>query len=270
MTDATATTGRPAVDADEPALCFRGVEMVYPDGTHALSAIDLDVRPGEFVTVVGPSGCGKSTLLKIASGLLEHTAGSVDVDRQRLGYVFQDATLLPWRTVQRNVELLCELHDIDRETRSRLARDAIELVGLSGFENHHPKRLSGGMKMRVSLARSLTLKPSVFLFDEPFGALDEMTRERLNGEVLDLFIHEGFAGLFITHSINEAVFLSTRVVVMSDRPGRIVGEYDIPFPYPRAPELRFEPEFARLAGKVSATLRGHGSDAPPAPAPEDA
>jgi NitT/TauT family transport system ATP-binding protein len=239
-----------------PALSFRGVDMTYADGTHALADIDLDVRPGEFVTVVGPSGCGKSTLLKIASGLLAHTGGECEVDRERLGYVFQDATLLPWRTVQRNVELLCELHGVDRAERRRLAAEAIELVGLAGFEGHHPVRLSGGMRMRVSLARSLTLEPTVFLFDEPFGALDEITRERLNSEVLELFRHEGFAGLFITHSISEAVFLSTRVLVMSARPGRIVAEFEVPFDYPRPDELRFEPDFARLCGEVSAALRG--------------
>ncbi len=230
--------------------------MTYPDGTEALRGITFDVKPNEFVTVVGPSGCGKSTLLKIASGLLPHTGGDVAVDRDKLGYVFQDATLLPWRTVQRNVELFGELHQIPAGERSRLAQEAIELVGLNGFEQAYPKRLSGGMRMRVSLARSLTLNPTVWLFDEPFGALDEITRERLNDEVLRLFQSEGFAGLFITHSISEAVFLSTRVLVMSSRPGRLVGDFSIPFEYPRAPELRFDPEFAKLSGEVSAALRG--------------
>lgn len=239
-----------------PALSFGGVDMTYPDGTEALADIDLAIRPGEFVTVVGPSGCGKSTLLKIASGLLNHTGGDVEVERDRIGYVFQDATLLPWRTVKKNVELLCELHGIDGSERAERAQRAIDLVGLSGFEKHHPKRLSGGMRMRVSLARSLTLEPSVFLFDEPFGALDEITRERLNSEVLDLFQREGFAGLFITHSISEAVFLSTRVAVMSARPGRIIDQFDVPFSYPRKPELRFDPEFAELSGRVSKSLRG--------------
>lgn len=230
--------------------------MTYPDGTEALRDISFDVKPHEFVTVVGPSGCGKSTLLKIASGLLRHSGGQVHVDRDHLGYVFQDATLLPWRTVQKNVELFAELHDVAAEQRRQTATDAIKLVGLDGFENHHPKRLSGGMRMRVSLARSLTLNPTVWLFDEPFGALDEITRERLNDEVLNLFQSQGFAGLFITHSIMEAVFLSTRVLVMSARPGRIVADFAIPFDYPRPPSLRFEPEFARISGEVSAALRG--------------
>jgi NitT/TauT family transport system ATP-binding protein len=230
--------------------------MTFPDGTKALSDVSLDVAKGEFVTIVGPSGCGKSTLLKIASGLLEATSGDISVDRDRIGYVFQDATLLPWRTVRRNVELLAELHGYDKDERGKLADDAIELVGLRGFENHYPRSLSGGMRMRASLARTLTLKPPVFLFDEPFGAVDEITRERLNEETLRLFEQERFAGLFITHSISEAVYLSTKVHVMSARPGRLVASYDVPFEYPRSPDLRFDARFAELCGQVSLALRG--------------
>jgi NitT/TauT family transport system ATP-binding protein len=237
-------------------LAFEHVAMTFPDGTRALDDVSFAVGAGEFVTVVGPSGCGKSTLLRIASGLTDATNGRVSVDRDSLGYVFQDATLLPWRTVQDNVELLAELHGLARTDRKRLAGEAIDLVGLRGFERHYPKSLSGGMRMRASLARALTLKPAVFLFDEPFGALDEITRERLNDELQRLFVHEGFASLFITHSIYEAVFLSTRVLVMSARPGRIVASFDVPFAHPRSPELRFEPAFAELAGEVSAALRG--------------
>ena len=238
------------------SLSFQNITMVFPDGTEALRDVSFDVHRGEFVTVVGPSGCGKSTLLKIASGLLTPTGGRVVVDRDHLGYVFQDATLLHWRTVRQNVELLPELHGIGRAERRRLAQEAIDLVGLTGFERHYPKSLSGGMKMRCSLARTLTLRPPVFLFDEPFGAVDEITREHLNEETQDLFQRERFAGLFITHSISEAVFMSTRVLVMSARPGRIVAEFHIPFGYPRRPELRFDPEFAEVSGKVSAELRG--------------
>lgn len=245
---ATTTTTSP--------LSFNDIGMVFPDGTEALRGISFTCEPGEFTTVVGPSGCGKSTLLKIASGLLDPTSGSLDVNRDSLGYVFQDATLLPWRTVTNNVELIAELQGHDKAERRARAQKAIELVGLKGFEKHHPKRLSGGMKMRVSLARSLVLSPTVFMFDEPFGALDEITRERLNEEVLSLFKRENFAGLFITHSISEAVFLSTKVLVMSARPGEIVAEYDIPFDYPRKPELRFTAEFAELSGQVSESLRG--------------
>ena len=237
-------------------LSFDRIGMVFPDGTEAIRDVSFGVDKGEFVTVVGPSGCGKSTLLKIASGLLDPTRGSVLVDRERLGYVFQDPTLLPWRTVQQNVELLPELHGMGRAERAALATRAIETVGLKGFEHHYPKSLSGGMRMRCSLARTLTLNPPLFLFDEPFGAVDEITREHLNEETQRLFVSEGFAGLFITHSISEAVFLSTRVLVMSARPGRIVAEFDVPFPYPRNPDLRFQPEFARLSGELSHALRG--------------
>jgi NitT/TauT family transport system ATP-binding protein len=248
-------TPAPAAAVAAPALSFYGVSMTFPDGTHALDFTSFDVRPGEFVTVVGPSGCGKSTLLRIASGLNEATTGTVNVDRSSLGYVFQDATLLQWRNVARNVELMAELEGMPKAERRRRAAEAIKLVGLSGFESKYPKQLSGGMKMRASLARSLVLNPTVFLFDEPFGAVDEITRERLNDEVINLFQLNGFAGLFITHSISEAVFLSTRVLVMSARPGRIVDDFVVPFPYPRKPELRFEPEFAELAGRVSHSLR---------------
>jgi NitT/TauT family transport system ATP-binding protein len=237
-------------------LQFDHLSMTFPDGTQALNDVSFGVRAGEFVTVVGPSGCGKSTLLRNASGLTEPTQGTVQVDRGSLGYVFQDATLLPWRTVQRNIELFAELRGVPSSDRSWLASEAIKLVGLNGSEEKYPKQLSGGMKMRASLARSLVMKPSVFLFDEPFGALDEITRERLNDELLRLFQLQGFAALFITHSIYEAVYMSTRVLVMSSRPGRIVGDFVVPFPYPRVPDLRFEPEFSELAARVSHTLRG--------------
>jgi len=241
------------------SLAFEKTGMVFPDGTEALQDVSFTVDQGEFVTVVGPSGCGKSTLLKMASGLLEPTSGSVSADRDQLGYVFQDPTLMDWRTVQGNVELLAELHGVESQESERIAIEAIKLVGLSGFEGHYPKALSGGMKMRCSLARSLTLKPPVFLFDEPFAAVDEITREHLNDETQRLFQSEGFAGLFITHSISEAVFLSTRVLVMSARPGRIVEEFNISFDYPRRPELRFDPSFAELCGEVSVKLRGSHS-----------
>jgi NitT/TauT family transport system ATP-binding protein len=255
----TATDDKPApfvIGTAEPALRFNNVSMTYPDGTFALDMTNFAVYPGEFVTVVGPSGCGKSTLQRIASGLAKPTTGIVSVDRDSLGYVFQDATLLQWRTVRKNIELLAELNHVPKAKRRAKAQETIDLVGLNGFESKYPKQLSGGMKMRASLARSLVLDPKLFLFDEPFGALDEITRERLNDELLALFQRSGFAAMFITHSIYEAVFLSTRVMVMSARPGRIVADFNIPFPYPRSPDLRFEPEFATLAGEVSHALRG--------------
>jgi NitT/TauT family transport system ATP-binding protein len=237
-------------------LDFSNVEMTFPDGTVALSGVDLTVNRGEFVTVVGPSGCGKSTLLRIASGLEHASSGTVELDTDRIGYVFQDATLLPWRTVQANVELLAELHGTPKSECEAKATEAIELVGLTGFEKHLPRALSGGMRMRTSLARSLTLDPEIFLFDEPFGALDEITRERLNDELLRLFAEKQFAGLFITHSVTEAVYLSTKVVVMSGRPGTIVDTFEVPFDMPRDPEIRFTGEFAGLVGEISHALRG--------------
>jgi NitT/TauT family transport system ATP-binding protein len=252
----TQTITAPTATEAAPGLTFDRVAMRFPDGTQAVAEASFSVAPGELVSIVGPSGCGKSTLLKITAGLLKATAGSIGIGPGNLGYVFQDATLLPWRTVRGNVELLGELEGMPKAQRRQAAQDAIELVGLDGFEDKYPKSLSGGMKMRASLARALTLQPSTFLFDEPFGALDEITRERLNDELLALFERERFAGLFITHSIAEAVFLSTRVLVMSGRPGRIVGDFEVPFAYPRRPELRFDPAFAELSGRVSETLRG--------------
>ena len=237
-------------------VAFNDIEMTFPDGTRAVDRVTFSVERGEFVTVVGPSGCGKSTLLKIASGLLRPTGGSVDIDRDQLGYVFQDATLLPWRTIRKNVELLAELRKVPGAKRKEMAQRAIDMVGLTGFEKHYPKSLSGGMRMRASLARTLTMRPPVFLFDEPFGAVDEITREHLNEQTLALFETERFAGLFITHSISEAVFMSSRVLVMSARPGRIVAEFAVPFDYPRSPDVRFDPAFAALASEISHTLRG--------------
>lgn len=257
------TIGTPAPAAvDAPAsttlLNFTNVAMTFPNGTTALSGIDLTVERGEFVSVVGPSGCGKSTLLRIASGLEVASDGEAVINTDRIGYVFQDATLLPWRDVQSNVELLAELNWQPKRVRIPKAQWAIDLVGLTGFEKHLPKQLSGGMRMRTSLARSLTLDPELFLFDEPFGALDEITRERLNDELLKLFVEQQFAGLFITHSVSEAVYLSTKVVVMSGRPGHLVDTFEIPFDMPRDPEIRYTAEFAKLVGEVSHALReGH-------------
>ena len=248
-------SNKPPNKSSSAVLSLSNVSMKFPDGTEALRNVSFSVAPKEFVSIVGPSGCGKSTILRIASGLLKHTSGEVEVDRERLGYVFQDATLMDWRTVQANVELLTELQGFSPQERKRRADEAIELVGLKGFENHYPNSLSGGMKMRVSLARTLTLKPPVFLFDEPFGAVDEITRRHLNEQTLRLFEREQFAGLFITHSISEAVFLSTRVHVMCSRPGTIVATFDVPFPYPRSLDLMFDADFGELSLQVSKALK---------------
>jgi NitT/TauT family transport system ATP-binding protein len=234
---------------------FDDVSVTFRDGTQVIDGVSLRVSVGEFVSLVGPSGCGKSTLLRLAAGFLSPTFGSITTDGDALGYVFQDATLLPWRTVLENVALPAQLAGVATGERRARALEAIGRVGLAGFEQHRPAQLSGGMRMRASIARALTLKPKLFLFDEPFGALDEITRERLNEELLSLFAADPFAALFVTHSVPESVFLSSRVVVMSSRPGRIVADVEVPFPYPRAPELRYRPEFAEIAGRVSAALR---------------
>ena len=249
---------RTAADSGLPptfALSFEGVQKRFSTGTLALTGIDLRLERGEFVSVVGPSGCGKSTLLRLASGLSEPTAGRVRVGSGEVGYVFQDPTLLPWRSVARNVELAAELKRLPRAERRRRVAAAVDLVGLGGFERQLPRMLSGGMRMRVSLARSLLLDPDLCLFDEPFGALDELTRERLNDELLQLYTARRFTGLFVTHSVAEAVFLSTRVVLLSVRPGRVVADIPVPFDYPRPRDLRFTAEFADLAARVSRGLR---------------
>ena len=236
-------------------LSFENVSMTYPDGTKALQNVSLDFEEGEFVAIIGPSGCGKSTLARIASGLLDHTEGQVRIDREHLAFTFQEATLLPWRRVMANIELLMELRGVPAKERRRIAQEQIDLVGLTGFETHFPRALSGGMKMRASLARSLSLDPTVFLFDEPFGALDEITRERLLDETSALHHAKGFTALFITHSIPEAVFLSDRVVVMSARPGQIASEFAINLPHPRTPDMRLTPKFAAGCATISKALR---------------
>jgi NitT/TauT family transport system ATP-binding protein len=263
MPSSSTTSNHVPAATAAPALAFTGVSKRFPDGTVALAEVDLEVGVGEFVSVVGPSGCGKSTLLRIASGLTEATNGAAQVGSDKVGYVFQDPTLLPWRTVQANVELLTELDGLPKQERRRRADTAIALVGLGEFTGHRPEALSGGMRMRVSLARSLTLQPELFLFDEPFGSLDEITRHRLNDELLQLYLTQRFTALFVTHSVIEAVFMSTRVLVMSARPGRVLRSFEVPFEYPRSPRLRFDERFAQLAGQVSACLRGELPDAPP-------
>jgi NitT/TauT family transport system ATP-binding protein len=237
------------------ALAFHSVRKTFPDGTHALRDVSLTVNDTEIVAVVGPSGSGKSTMLRIASGLTDPSAGTVAVGPTVPGYVFQDPTLLPWRSVEANVGLLAELDGVPKAERRRLVADAISLAGLAGFERYRPKALSGGMRMRVSLARALTVRPSLFLFDEPFGALDEITRERLIDELLQLYVRERFAGLFVTHSIVESVLLASRVAVLSARPGRVLAQVEVPFDYPRDGRLRFDTAFTRTARIVSEALR---------------
>lgn len=237
-------------------MSFAGVVKRFPTGTTAVDGIDLQVRRGDFVAVVGPSGCGKSTLLRMAAGLDRPTLGSVSVGTESIGFIFQEPTLLPWRTVRRNVELAVEIGHVDKETRRARADAAIAAVGLGDFADQLPRTLSGGMKMRVSLARALTLAPELMLLDEPFGALDEMTRLDMQVELQKLYSEKEFTAMFITHSVSEAVFLANRVVVMTARPGRIAEVVDIDFPYPRSAELRFDPRYIEYVSRLSDALHG--------------
>ncbi len=240
-----------APEDSSPAFRAAQLQLVYSGGTVALDNVNVEVQAGEFVSIVGPSGCGKSTLLKIAAGLLVPSDGSVDIHGGSMGYVFQFPTLLPWRTVLANVGLPLELHRSERNEAAELLRR----VGLEGFEHAYPRELSGGMQMRAALARALVTRPDLLLLDEPFGALDAITRHRLNEELLDLWQRDHWAALFITHNVGEAVFLSQRVLVMSPRPGKIVGSYEVPFEFPRSPELRATAAFAELTGRISLRLR---------------
>lgn len=244
---------------DAARVVFDDVSHTFPDGTEVLRDVNLTVRNGEFVAIIGPSGCGKSTLLRLASGLLKPSAGRVTCDRQGIGFVFQEPTLLPFRSVLGNTELFAEFAGLPKTGRRQRAMAALERVGLLGFEDKYPKTLSGGMKMRASLARSLVLSPSLFLLDEPFAAVDEITRQRLNDDLIGLFSRDRFATMFITHSVAEACYLADRVVIMSKRPACILGEVSLPFSYPRSPELRFHPDFTELSREVSAKLHESGA-----------
>jgi NitT/TauT family transport system ATP-binding protein len=255
-------------EATAAAVSIRGVTKRFERGNVlALDTIDLDIRPGEFVSLIGPSGCGKSTLLRVIGDLVQPTDGQAlvngkDAHRARLdrdyGIVFQDAVLYDWRTVARNIGLPLELAGWDRARRSERVGEMLRLVELDGFADHHPWQLSGGMQQRVSIARALSFSPALLLMDEPFGALDEMTRERLNGELLRIWEEMGSTVVFVTHSIAESVFLSTRVVVMSARPGRIAGIVEIDLPQPRGPETREHPRFAEHITAVRRLLRSGG------------
>ena len=228
--------------------------LIYPDGTQALLDTSVSVAAGEFVSIVGPSGCGKSTLLRMASGLIAQTSGTLN----RTGtvqFVFQDSTLLPWRTVRKNVALNLELQKVDQQIIDERTTAVLELVGLLDSAEKLPRQLSGGMKMRTSLARSLVCEPDLYLFDEPFAALDEFSRERLNIELRTMLSARNAGSLFVTHSVAEAVFLSHRVLVMSPRPGTIVKEFNIPFGQDRDQDLRYSSEFAHVSGEIAQSLR---------------
>ena len=245
-------------------VSLSGVTKVFPKGgVTALEDIDLDVRPGEFVSLIGPSGCGKSTLLRVIGDLTQPTSGEVLVNgkpapRARLdrdyGIVFQAAVLFDWRTVAKNIALPLELLKWDRTRREARVAEMLDLVELNEFGGHYPWQLSGGMQQRVSIARALSFSPALLLMDEPFGALDEMTRERLNLELLSIWAETKSTVVFVTHSISEAVFLSTRVVVMSPRPGRVAGVVEVDLSQPRGVRTREEPRFFELVTEVREML----------------
>jgi NitT/TauT family transport system ATP-binding protein len=237
-----------------PVFTSAAVGLSYPDGTDALHNTSVSVAAGEFVSIVGPSGCGKSTLLRLASGLIAPTSGTI-ARTGSVQFVFQDSTLLPWRSVRRNVSLNLELQKVEKTEINERTNSALALVGLLDSAEKLPRQLSGGMKMRTSLARSLVCEPDMYLFDEPFAALDEFSRERLNVELRTMLSTRNAASLFVTHSIAEAVFLSHRVLVMSPRPGTIVREFAIPFGHDRQQDLRYSPEFAQLSGEIAQSLR---------------
>ena len=252
----------------EAVVRIEGVTKTFAQGdVTALQDIDLELAPREFVSLIGPSGCGKSTLLRVIGDLTEPSAGSVTVNGKSArqarqdgdyGIVFQDAVLFDWRTVAKNISLPLEMLDWDRARRKRRVAEMLDLVELTGFADHHPWQLSGGMQQRVAIARALSFEPALLLMDEPFGALDEMTRERLNLELLSIWQQTGNTVVFVTHSISEAVFLSSRVVVMSPRPGRIAGTVQIDLPYPRTVETREAPRFFELVTEVRELLRSRG------------
>jgi NitT/TauT family transport system ATP-binding protein len=239
------------------------VSKRYGDGAAVLGAISLCVLKEEFVTLIGPSGCGKSTVLKLISGLTGPSGGTIRVDgmtpanaREMVSYIFQDATLLPWRTVRQNVGLGLELEGASKERRAEKVSALLELVGLGHVADGYPRELSGGMKMRVSIARALATSPRLLLMDEPFAALDEMSRDRLNEELLRLRDEQRWTAVFVTHSVAEAVFLSTRIVVLAPNPGRIHAIVPVELPWPRTAPLRATPLFEGMVTQVSLALRG--------------
>jgi len=257
------------------AVELRAAAKTYASGTQALLPVDLRVASGEFLTLLGPSGCGKSTLLKMVAGLLAPSSGEVRVwgeapalsitsggrtgspggaARRPLGFVFQEATLMPWASVCTNVRLPLDLAGVPHAEATPRVRAALQLVGLDAFEDSLPRELSGGMRMRASIARCLVTQPRLLLMDEPFGALDEITRYRLDSDLLALWQQQGLTVIFVTHSIHEAVFLSQRVLVMAARPGRVVDEIAIDEPYPRGAEFRVSTAFARHAARLQDSL----------------
>jgi NitT/TauT family transport system ATP-binding protein len=256
----------PSEPATEPVLELRGVAKRFASGLEALGGVDLVANRGEFLSLLGPSGCGKSTLLRIVAGLSEPTAGTCRLNiashtAGRIGFVFQDPTLMPWSTVMGNVELPFRLAGRVRAQHRDRISSALNAVGLAGFEKTYPHQLSGGMRMRVSIARALVTEPDLLLLDEPFAALDEITRLALNDDLLRLWEAQRPTILFVTHSVFESAYLSTRIVVLTSRPGRIVADLPVALPQPRQRGLRTTPEYAAMCEAVSAALaRGMAPD----------
>jgi NitT/TauT family transport system ATP-binding protein len=246
-----------------PEIALDRVGKRFRGGAAVLDGISLTIERGEFVTFLGPSGCGKSTLLKIVSGLTSVSEGSVQVNgmtpenaRELMSFIFQDATLLPWRTVEHNVGLGLELDHAARALRRERVAQMLELVSLAHVAGHYPRQLSGGMKMRASIARALVSRPRILLMDEPFAALDEMTRDRLNEELLRLYAEQKWTVLFVTHSVAEAVFLSTRIIVLAAHPGRVAHQIQVSLPWPRTAQTRESPEYEEAVTQASRLLRG--------------
>ncbi len=236
-----------------------GIRKTYRRGVVALDGVDLEVEPGGFVSLLGPSGCGKSTLLRILAGLAEPSSGARHLAPEAaakggVGFVFQEATLMPWASVADNIYLPLLLAGVTRRDAAARITEAVEAVGLAGFADAYPRELSGGMKMRVSIARAFVTRPRLLLLDEPFAALDEITRLKLNEDLLRLWEHERWTVVFVTHSIFESVFLSQRILVMTQRPGRICADLPIDLPYPRHTELRMTQQYGALCERVSASL----------------
>jgi NitT/TauT family transport system ATP-binding protein len=258
-----ATAGGQEISA-APVVEVLSADKVFPNGTRALAPIDLTIADGEFLTLIGPSGCGKSTLLKLVANLIEPSDGrilwwsgpfdKVGTIGRSLAFVFQDPTLMPWARVEANVRLPLDLAGVARAASGPRVEEALARVGLEGFARHHPRQLSGGMKMRVSIARSLITDPNLLLMDEPFGALDEFSRNRLDVDLVRLWWERKLTTVFVTHSIYEAVFLSTRVVVMGSQPGRIFKTMPIDEPHPRTEAFRNSPRFAEYCRALSALL----------------
>ena len=246
-----------------PEIALTGVTKAFRNAAVAVQDVSLTVERGEFVTFLGPSGCGKSTLLKLVSGLSPVSAGKVSVNgmtpenaRQLVSFIFQDATLLPWRTVEQNVGLGMELEYAARDARKERVARMLDLVGLSQVAKRYPRQLSGGMKMRVSIARALVTRPRILLMDEPFAALDEMTRDRLNEELLRLYAEQKWTVLFVTHSVAEAVFLSSRIVILAAHPGRVAHQVRVDLPWPRTAATRESKAFEEQVTQASRLLRG--------------